>query len=233
LRLGIGSLRQVAFSKSVEVTFVHAFRYAKATEITPAVFVPYTLLAPPDRMIAIRTQGERLLLLNSVRQRIDSLNKELPLSRPSTLDDVPGQQTVQPRFNAALFTFLAGLGLSLAALGVYSVLSYTVARRAHEIGIRMPLGATRGDVLALISGMGTKLVAVGLSIGLAVGLTLVRLLNSGVFDVPATEPWSVDGDRGARRGGTLGVPHPRPPRHPPPSHVCAPPLSSPALTLTR
>ena len=155
---------------------------------TPAVFVPYTLLAPPDRMIAIRTQGDPLLLLNSVRQRLESLDKELPLSRASTLDNVLGQQTVQPRFNAALFTFFAGLGLALAAFGVYSVLSYTVARRTHEIGIRMALGATSRDVLLLITGMGAKLVTIGLAIGLTVGLALVRILKSGVFDVPATDP---------------------------------------------
>ena len=93
----------------------------------------------------------------------------------------------------ALFTFFGLLGLALAAVGIYSMLSYTVARRTHEIGIRMALGAGGGDVLSLILSMGGKLALIGLGIGLAAGLTLARLLRSEVFDVPETDLAAMSG----------------------------------------
>jgi len=161
--------------------------------VAPAAYIPYTLLAPPDRLVAIRTQGEPMSMLNAVRQRVQALDKDLPVVRPNTLENVLGQQTVQPRFNMALFTFFGGLGLCIAAFGIYSVLSYTVTRRTHEIGIRMAMGAERGHVLRLILRMGGRLVAAGLAIGLLGGLALIRFVKSTIFDVPATDPIAIAG----------------------------------------
>ena len=107
--------------------------------------------------------------------------------RPLTLDDILGFQTQQPRFNMALFVFFGLLGLALATIGIYSMLSYSVARRTHEIGIRMALGAGRRDVLELILAMGGKLVLIGLAAGLSVSLVLAKLLRSEVFEVPGTD----------------------------------------------
>ncbi|MBS1876841.1 MAG: ABC transporter permease [Acidobacteria bacterium] len=152
-----------------------------------AAYVPYTLMAPPDRMIAIRSAGEPLALLNALRERVRSLDKDLPLVNPRTLDQVVGLQAVQPRFMMALFTLFAGIGLALAAFGVYSVLSYTVARRTQEIGIRMALGAGRGQVLALFLAMGARLAAGGLGIGLAGGIAITRLMKNAVFGVPGAD----------------------------------------------
>ena len=105
-----------------------------------------------------------MLLLNTVRERIRTIDPNQPLSRPITLEDVVGFETVQPRFNMALFTFFGLLGLALAAVGIYSMLSYSVARRTHEIGIRMALGANRNNVLSLMLAMGGKLVLIGLAV---------------------------------------------------------------------
>ena len=93
----------------------------------------------------------------------------------------------------ALFSFFGGLGLSLAAIGIFSVLSYSVARRTHEIGVRMALGAERTHVLGLMLMMGGKLVLTGLVIGLAGSLALARYLKSEVFQVPATDPIALAG----------------------------------------
>ncbi len=161
--------------------------------VSPAAYVPYTLFAPPDRLVAIRTQGEPMLLLNAVRQRVQSIDKDLPVIRPNTLDSVLGLQSVQPRFNMALFTFFGGLGLFLAAFGIYSVLSYTVARRTHEIGVRMALGAQKEHVLKLMLSMGGRLVAAGLVTGLIAGLAIARYLKSEIFDVPETDPLAIAG----------------------------------------
>jgi predicted permease len=153
----------------------------------PAAYIPYTLLAPPFRILALRTRMEPLSLLNAVRQRVRTIDPDQPLSRPVTLEDVVGFETVQPRFNMALFTFFGVLGLALAAVGIYSMLSYSVARRTHEIGVRMALGAGRRQVLTLMLAMGGRLVLIGLGLGLAGSIALARLLRSQVFQVPATD----------------------------------------------
>ena len=93
-----------------------------------------------------------------------------------------------PRFNLVLFGFFGFLGLSLAAVGIYSTLSYSVARRTHEIGIRVALGAKPGDVLHLVLTMAAQLLVAGLALGLAGSLLLVRFVNSEVFYAPRTDP---------------------------------------------
>src|SRR5579872_1970054 len=154
----------------------------------PAIFVPYTLIAPTFRMLAIQTRGEPMLLLNAVRRVVQGIDKDQPVSRPITLQEILGFQTVQPRFNMALFTFFGMLGLTLAAVGIFSVLSYSVARRTHEIGVRMALGAERRDVLRLMLAAGGRLVLIGLAVGLAGSFLLDRWIRSEVFRVPLTDP---------------------------------------------
>jgi putative ABC transport system permease protein len=153
----------------------------------PAAYLPYTLVAPPGRTLALRTQIAPESLLNAVREKLRGIDKDQPLTRPLTLDDILGFETQQPRFNMALFVFFGLLGLALATIGIYSMLSYSVARRTHEIGIRMALGAGRRDVLALIFAMGGKLVLIGLGTGLGVSLALAKLLQNEVFEVPGTD----------------------------------------------
>jgi predicted permease len=160
----------------------------------PAVFLPYTLLAPPGRTLALRARLENpMALLTAVREQVRQLDKDLPLGRPITMEEILGDQTKQPRFNMALFSFFGGLGLSLAAIGLFSVLSYTVASRTHEIGVRMALGAERSHVLTLVLTMGAKLVVTGLAVGLGGSLLLARYLKSEVFQFPATDPISLIG----------------------------------------
>ncbi len=154
----------------------------------PAVYIPYTLLAPTGRILALRTAGQPMLLLNAVRERVRGIDKDQPLNRPITLEDVVGFETVQPRFNMALFTFFGMLGLALAMAGIYTMLSFSVTRRTHEIGIRMALGADSRNVLSLMLTMGGKLALAGLAIGLAGSLVLAKILQSEVFQVPGTDP---------------------------------------------
>jgi putative ABC transport system permease protein len=159
----------------------------------PAVYVPYTLAAPGFRTLAVRTTGSPMSLLNAVRERVLRVDKDQPLSRPTTLEDVLGFEKVQPRFNMALFTFFGILGLAMAAIGIYSMLSYSVVQRLHEIGIRMALGAERRDVLGLMLGAGCRLVAVGLVIGITGSVLLAKVLRSEVFRVPETDPAAILG----------------------------------------
>ena len=159
----------------------------------PAVFLPYTVIAPGGRTLAVRTQGGPMLLLNAVRQQVRAVDKDQPLNRPITLEEILGFETVQPRFNMALFTFFGLMGLVLAVVGIFSVLSYAVARRTHEIGVRMALGAERADVLGLLFRMGGKLVLTGLVAGLLGSFALARILRSEVFQVPVTDGLAILG----------------------------------------
>lgn len=105
------------------------------------------MLAPAGRTIALRAQGDPTFLVTAVRQRVRSIDKNQPLGKPLTMEEIVGSETVQPGFNVALFTFFGAVGLALAMVGIYSTFSYAVSRKTHEIGIRLALDATRGDVL--------------------------------------------------------------------------------------
>jgi putative ABC transport system permease protein len=152
-------------------------------EPAPAVMIPYTIIATLGRTLAVRTAGDPNLLLNPVRAEVRAIDADQPLGRPITLSEILGQEVVQPRFTMALFSVFAALGLALAAAGIYSVLSFHVTLRTHELGVRIALGAPRRHVLRLMLTMGGRLVLVGLVIGVAASLASTRLLRSQLFGV--------------------------------------------------
>ncbi len=159
----------------------------------PAVYVPYTLLAPPSRMLAVRTAGEPMTILNALRQRVRQLDKDLPLGRAITLKEILGFETVEPRFTMALFSCFAALGLALAAIGIYSVISYDVTQRMHEIGVRVALGASRGNILAVVLRMTAKVAAFGLGIGLCGSVAIQRIVRFQVFATTSFDATSFAG----------------------------------------
>ena len=147
----------------------------------PAVYVPYTLVAPPSRQLAVRTFGEPTAILNAVRQKLHEMDKGLALGRPMTIDEMLGHETEQPRFNMALFSGFAGLGLALAAIGIYCVISYNVTQRVHEIGVRMALGASRADILRWVLKAAVRVATIGLFIGLLGSVALEKFVRFNVF----------------------------------------------------
>ena len=154
----------------------------------PALYVPYTLVAPTGRTVALRTSTLPMSVLNAVRERVRELDKDQPLGRPVTLEEVLGQEAAMPRFNLALFSFFGFLGLSLAAVGIYSTLSYNVARRTQEIGIRMALGAKHGDVLRLVLKTAGQTMIGGLALGLVGSLVLTRFASHEVLLASEADP---------------------------------------------
>jgi putative ABC transport system permease protein len=181
---------------SPDVTIVgivgNALNDFQSNEAQPAVMVPYTLLAPTGRTLAIRAPGDPLLLLNSLRAQVREMDAEQPLSNPISMTEIMGFRTAQPRFTMLLFSLFAGLGLALAMAGIYSVLSYLVSLRTRELGVRLSLGAQRSDILRLIMRMGAKLVGLGIIIGIFGSFGVARLLGSqlNLFSVTNTDPVS-------------------------------------------
>jgi putative ABC transport system permease protein len=147
----------------------------------PAVFVPYTLIAPPSRLLALRTRGEPMALLNAIRGVANELDKQVPIERPLTFDQILGQETAQPRFTMVLLACFAALGLALAAAGIYSVISCDVTQKIHEIGVRMALGATHTDVLTMVLNKSGRMVVIGLAAGLAGSIALERIMRFEIF----------------------------------------------------
>jgi putative ABC transport system permease protein len=143
----------------------------------PAVYVPYTLIAPPSRQLAVRTFGDPASVMKSVRHKIHGMDKEMAMSRTLTIDELLGSETKQPRFNMALFSGFAFLGLALAAIGIYSVISYNVTQRVHEIGVRMALGASRNNILGWVLGDAARVAAIGVLLGLGGSFALEKLVQ--------------------------------------------------------
>jgi ABC-type antimicrobial peptide transport system permease subunit len=158
----------------------------------PVVIIPYTLLAPPGRTLALRAQNNPKMLVSALRAQIREMDSEQPLSTALTLDEILGFRTAQPRFTMVLFSLFAALGLMLTLAGIYSVLSYLVSMRTREIGVRMALGARPADILRLIMRAGGRLVGIGIIIGIFASVVTARLLGTqlNLFRVTNTDPVS-------------------------------------------
>jgi putative ABC transport system permease protein len=161
-------------------------------ELRPHVYEPYLQANgyswTRKMNLALRTSGDPLALANAVRREVAQLDPELPVTKLRTIRQILDNALAPRRLSMWLLTVFALAALLLAALGIYGVMAYAVARRTHEIGIRMALGAQRADVLGMIMGQGMKLVAAGLAIGLAASLALTRLMTSLLYDVKPTDP---------------------------------------------
>lgn len=160
------------------------------SETRPTIFVPYTLVAPPGRTLAVHVRGDIESFVKAVRSEVRAMDPLLPVQNPRTIDQVMADQTVQPRFTMVLFGLFAVVGLALATIGLFSLLSYLVAQRTREIGVRMALGARRSDVLGLIFKDGGGLAGLGLVVGTIGSLGAARFVGSQIdlFHVTATDP---------------------------------------------
>ena len=128
--------------------------------IRPEAFIPYTVTGAFERGILVRTQGDPEALLAAVRHEIWAVDRGVAITMTGTLTGYLRQFSYsEPSFSLVLLSVFASVGLILVAIGVYSVIAYTVARQTREIGIRMALGAGRRDVLRMVSVMGLRLIA--------------------------------------------------------------------------
>ncbi|MGB6690069.1 MAG: FtsX-like permease family protein, partial [Terracidiphilus sp.] len=150
----------------------------------------YPIMARPPGLIdvAVRTDGKPEALMPSIREKVHELDPDLALASVRTEDDWVQNSAAQPRFNSILLAIFAVVALLMAAIGIYGVLAYSVSQRTREIGVRMALGAQRGNVLRLIVGEGMKVALIGVAIGLAGGFALGRFLSSLVFGITVRDP---------------------------------------------
>jgi putative ABC transport system permease protein len=142
----------------------------------------------PTMTLFVRTPLEPEQLAGSVRQTVAAIDRDVPLFSVQPMAAYVEQATEQSRLNMALLTAFGALAVVLASLGIYGVLSYLVGRRTREIGIRLALGATRGDVMRLIVGHGLALAAAGIAIGLAASWVVTRSLSRLLFGVSPHDP---------------------------------------------
>ncbi len=149
----------------------------------PAVFVPIAQIAPESAFLVVRVTGDPAGLEKVVRDEVTHVDSSLPLSAFASMKDRVSESAAEPRFRTLLMGIFAALALILAAAGIYGVMSYNVASRTREIGIRMAMGAETQNVLALVLGQTLRLTLIGVAIGLAAAWGLSRLLASVLYGV--------------------------------------------------
>jgi putative ABC transport system permease protein len=138
--------------------------------------------------LIVRAEKDPAALTASVREAVKAVDPEVPLYSVRTLDELVSERTAQRRLAVMLITVFAAVALLLAAVGIYGVMSYAVAQRTQEIGIRMALGAERQDILRMVLRHGGLMAVTGIGLGVVVALGLARLITSLLFQVSATDP---------------------------------------------
>jgi putative ABC transport system permease protein len=153
----------------------------------PTVFTPFAQTPFPWSYVMVRTAGAPEAAARGVREAVKAVDPTLDAAGVRSMADVVTEATGGPRFQAELLGTFALLALCLAAVGIYGVVSYSVVQRTQEIGIRMALGAGRGDVLRLVTGEGLRLSVVGVALGIVGAAAATRVLRSLLFEVRPTD----------------------------------------------
>ncbi|HEY6229659.1 MAG TPA: FtsX-like permease family protein, partial [Pyrinomonadaceae bacterium] len=163
-------------------------RYRELQTTRLDVYVPHAQSTQSLNHFAVRTDLDQPQALAIVRREVAAIDPHQAISRIASMDELAAAQLARPRFNAVLLNWLAALAMLLAALGIFGVMAYAVAQRTSELGVRIALGAQRGNILALVMGQGMKLTLLGILLGMAAAAFVTRWLGSLLFGVSATDP---------------------------------------------
>ena len=161
-----------------------------------ALYLPLPQLAPPAQgswesfpmTLVVRSSSHPASLVSAVASAVQDVDREIPIRDVQTMDELVASSLTQQRFNLLLLGAFAGLALLLAAIGIYSVLSYSVRRRIQEIGVRLALGATLSDIFRMIVVEGMKPTMIGVTLGAAGALALGRVMASFIYGIQPTDP---------------------------------------------
>lgn len=152
-------------------------------EMVPEMYLPFTQSVITSPKLIIRTATDPVSLISALRAQVAQVDKSLPLFEVRTMDDVFSRSAAQQRFQALLVSAFAVISLLLSAIGLYGLLSYLVAQRTLEIGVRMALGAPRQSVLTMVLRRGMVLAAIGVALGIAASIALTNFLRGMLFGV--------------------------------------------------
>ena len=158
--------------------------------VVPEIFVPIKQRDEDGIQLLVRTGDYARSVAANLRAEILALNPTVPVAAVRALEQILARHVAPRRFNAILLGSFAALGLLIAMVGIYGVISYSVSQRTHELGVRMALGAQRSDVLSLVVGQGMQLALLGVGIGLVAALGISRRLQTLLFEIKPTDPFT-------------------------------------------
>ena len=165
----------------------HNVHVADQRDENPEMLIPFYQIPWPQANFAVRTAEDPGTMLNSISAAVHQVDSGVALAEPKTLDDAVVESMANERFTLILFSSFAAIALFLAGLGIYGVMSFSVAQRAHEIALRMALGSTRNGVVGLIIRDGLLLASIGLGLGLVGAYLVGRAMQSILFGVKALD----------------------------------------------
>jgi predicted permease len=159
----------------------------------PQVFLPYTITATglaDDRVIMLKSIGNAEVILPTIQHVIHELDPGVAITDIDTIEEFLREDSAQPRLGLTIIAVFAAVGLSFVAIGIFSVMAYTVSLRMHEIGVRVALGAQQNQISRMVLSKGFKLIGAGIFIGLSASFALTRFITSQIWGVSATDPWT-------------------------------------------
>jgi len=179
-------------------------RQAFEAAADPTMFVPY-LQRPIDVIgglyrglsVVLKTDGDPAALAPSLRAAVREVDREQPLARVRTMQEAMNESVAQPRLRTTLLTLFSAVALALSLIGVYGVMAYAVSERTHEIGVRLALGASPGDIRSLVVRQGVRLAAIGIVLGLLSALASSRALTTLLFGTSPSDPVTFVASAGA------------------------------------
>jgi putative ABC transport system permease protein len=167
--------------------------YGLANPSRLEVYVPFRQNPSRDMHLVVKSAVDPAAFTSAIRGAVALIDKDQPIFAISTMNQLVSDSVATRRITLVLLGLFSGLALVLAAIGIYGVISYSVAQRTHEFGIRMALGAQHRDVLRMVLGQGGKIAFAGIAIGLGAALALMRLMSSLLFSVSAFDPLTFAG----------------------------------------